>query len=1439
MEDIVNFGGENSSQTEAIENKNQSPFLELKKKESEENMLGQTMIKNDENDMMSSQEVLNAEMTSIAQDASGVNVGDNAQAESINALTEIGEEFGLVRYLENERNLTIPTIGKDSIDVDTPFSSLRMAGQWLREAGNLHNYWQGIENLGAEVASYKWAYDEGKMGEFDRKKFTKEAMKAGARTIGSDSLRMMGNMMTMFGANLEESSIPTTVMTAGAGMMIPQAGGLFKKLGNSLKEYADNVGNSTLLAPSASLYDEDPSWERLANVVGSGSAQVLTMGALSKFIGSGATYGLFATGGAGEIFSESLEQDGDIEKANALALANAGVTFGIDKIFNPLPKMVEKNAKLTSQKIASEMLGAPLREAGTEVLQQMLAENLVRKVGLDDTQDLFEGLIESALGAMAGSTALVSATGGSYFAHRTYEDARRRILLKGVTNEEFELYKNNMLQMIESKPEAFEKILSYNLDENLKIMDREARKMKNKVEGRDMVETLKQFATVKEEMYKRFLPALGDEAKARAAATFFESNAIGLYQYNRSMTPEKLLNGMLPAVEKTNYASFLASAIPETSVLYSFGGSHAKNANIASLAVAKDLAKKKLDAQAIWQKTGWHKGGDNKWRMEISDKNARIRYWTNSELEDSANKYRRGTIDTLERSRAYIAAALRATADEKYSDYYQAFVKYLNENPPETPWYEDDLYDPFMSTIFSYQIIDDESASQRWVADARLNEIIKRYQESVGKKNVEKTLEDLLTGQQNKQSDFTEEEYKFLKAGKELAAFESFWKRYPNVDVGRNAEYDELARRAVEENLKNRPFFERLVDIEDRYQQAKESRKEALEKIGHIPYNNMFYDLERDRIYDKYRLFMGDYSDRYQGEEYYPQWYKEAYKPVTKSELFLQQDQYKFLSEIERKKLEGHLDAVEQLYQFSRHIDYLKAYDKRRNYVTNQQAKNRYLDGIDNPKERERWQYRFLLKNGFELSMVNLLDHEELYKNYPEIKDMKVRFGKLKDDMPYHYYHDAEKGYVLELDAEQLDYANMKEVLLKGAGFAIQDIEGFDYSLSDEERQNFMDRQVYLAKKEVEADSLAEFDEFMDRHFPEIDRKFFVNERNMPVSLIGLGESAMVDNITVDVGGKKPETIKFKEVDYDKLTRLVATKYGTFDGGDNQYIRDVIYWELQEMRNQNSSKISAIARANGGYMAPMMPWSGLTAQGAVDARALLSRMAGDVESVTHPFFESTSDLRVRKADMARQIDETPRYLPEAGDFYEEFQERYNRDMKNTKETVGKLAHASFDKANNVMRLFEQATPKDVVHETLHFFNQLLKEGPVKYDSNKSDFNLTMDTLRENFISMSRIQYTDGKFFAMDKKTGEHFEELPLGYDSEQALVEAGAEELLVGYIMAMYEGRIDPMIQSDIAEAVDFYRKWLYTMTTNLEITPEKTNPKTKKFLKFLKNKIK
>lgn len=55
-----------------------------------------------------------------------------------------------------------------------------------------------------------------------------------------------------------------------------------------------------------------------------------------------------------------------------------------------------------------------------------------------------------------------------------------------------------------------------------------------------------------------------------------------------------------------------------------FAGTGAKTADIVKLNTAKQLAEKGESAESIWQKTGWFKGPEGKWKFEIDDSAAKM-----------------------------------------------------------------------------------------------------------------------------------------------------------------------------------------------------------------------------------------------------------------------------------------------------------------------------------------------------------------------------------------------------------------------------------------------------------------------------------------------------------------------------------------------------------------------------------------------------------------------------------------------------------------------------------------------------------------------------------------------------------------------------------------------------------------------------------------------
>lgn len=1351
--------------------------------------------------------------------------------DTTDVLKNLGEEFGKIKYLSNEQNLEILPVNHEMMDENAPFESLTMAGKWLREALNLKNYWQGIERFGEDVATYTWAYKQGKMGAFDGKTFAKEAVKAGARSLGRDTLMTTGNLLSMFGANLAKGSAMTTLMTSGAGLAMAKTGELYQEIGQAFRSYAEAVENADFLKPSLAAYEDDPSFAKLANVIGGGASQVLAMAGISRLIGARATYGLFAGGGAGEVFNESFEKDGDVAKANELAMANAGVSFAIDKIFDPLPETIAKNAKLTSQKVATEILGAPLREAGSEMLQQMLAENLVRQVGIDDTQDLFEGLLESALGAFVGSSMVAGTAGAVYFVKQNLENARQRILLKGVGPEELELYEKNMMALIETKPQAFEKILGVNLQKNLKQMDLAARQIKNRKERALKRGEIKDFHKVYDEMYARFFDVLGDEKKAGAAAKMFEANAVSLYKWDSSLSPKKLLDGFLPKLEKNDVVGFLAKKLPEDSLSYSLIGVKAKHADMGMLTSAIALDRAKADPQLIWRKTGWHKGGEGRWRMEISDKDAVIKPWSDEEINMQVTDFFKQTRQQAENIRAWLAASLHKSAMKDKGVFYQDFYEYLKQNSDDFKW---DKTKTLRQNI--YDVIEQTDLRKRQAQDLLLDGLMDKYRQMHPEKFDSATIDeafDELVKRQGKTYDFSEEEYRYIMGVLEDNDRYEFFKKYWDSSAGRlNARvFEEMATTKAFEYGDNPEFDKGLLDVAATAFERRAERKRELKRQRVYPAAFFFDDINRDEAYGAYRVYQGKFDAAKQNfvTGGYPQSYLNAYRPIKLSEKFLDQEQYAYMKDDEKRELSQYLDNVERIFRIERYLDEVDDYQQLMPIGGKRMRMSDFYD--ENGRlDKAAIQKKMMTRRNKKFRLKDILDHKELYDNYPEAAEMTVRFAVLLSGEPYHAYFDDKEGYVLEVDPQKINGANMKEIFLRGGMFVVQDIEGFDYSLTDAQRRNFMNRQLYMAAREVEETVADNLKMFVYHYLPGVNYHKFLVERYLPMPLMRLNKTMDISKIGVR---EKDDKTHFLEVDYEKLTEAVLDKYQYPQSVEGYPIRDLAYMELQNLQNLNASLTMTAARANGGYHSILLPWAGVTSQGGMDARALSQRMNMSQEELRKkPFFDTFNAMPLD--DGARGGDV---FQPDFLNAYDEFAEKISRDAENYHETLAHLAQGVYDSANRTITLFEKADAQTIVHETFHYFWDMMQQVENRRESHGADFHDVVSDLRADFARAYRVEQHNGKWFAVDKNTGELAAELMRGFDTQEDVLDAGVSEIFVNRFMAQFEDRALSKYDGRVSDAISFYRDWMLTLTDQLGISVENASEEGRRLLRFFANK--
>lgn len=1653
-------------------------------------------------------------------------------------------------YLEEEQNLNFPAFSAETVDEDAPLTSFQIAGKWLRQAADLRNYWALLENFGAQAAEYKWAYDEGKFGTFEAGAFGRELLKAGARGLGANTLRTAGNVLSMFGANLESRNAGTAAVTAGAGLLVPETGKIFKNIGDKLGEYAGKIENSELLAPAAEAYSADPNWSKLANVLGQGSSQVLAMGTMAKFIGSGPTYGLFAGGGAGEIFKESYAKDGDIDAANTLALISGGTTFAIDKLFSPLPKQIEKDARVTSKMIAREIAGAPLREAGTEVLQQMMAENLVRKVGIDDTQDLFEGLIESALGAIAGSSALMAADGSVYYARKTYEDARQRMLLRGVTAEEIELYKNNMMELLKSKPDAFGKVLNYVLERNLQRMsegetiaqggaDAENVTVAAKRQNRSLAQVrqdVKGFRRLFDEVYKRSLKATGDTGKARIAAGMMQANMMALYEIDGGFSPASLFAGQIPEYKQLVYQEFQKRLSPEAAVMFQFGGVEAKFADFKKLAEAYKLEQQDYSPRLIWSRTGWYRGGDGRWRFEINDSGAKLKIHTDVKADDLPKRYWQTYIRKLEEMEGHDILGLRkyeeilfqdrAIIKELYNYLYSDFIDFLDKHYQRnmavglnrSGYFEfRDLEGDFEAEVKAQRALADSRLyalsdgyglkekelrdSQIWnrmpiyLKDKSLKEVLidrgelvipdggengtaanrngeaqsaedgsytqktsprqsrvksrvsdreengtpffdnieaagenvksasgevllnvsadryqarndsdfkakmekllvsyqgrKIYNPSLGREveiknlpvedrhiwngsrellipylpmllgtavfNVKKAphgSNSVTTGERNSYKAYfpvmingelinsrmtvkeddkgdlfwdlrledvsrKEIEDDLRKSTGEVISYDDYlaeqrrkaeelaesrrspWLRktasndnFPAVDRFYTKEQMKVIRSTLEET-KYLEFLEKIwkddTSVEKNFQTLREfldvheaatpelfeyqaevgeellervlKRRKAAQRMGIPEGPELYMDLNKELAYRTYLAAQGDYHKPYRNMAYRPDFYREAHTPRLMSDLFFNQEKYRYLLPAQKVQIAEMLDKVHRIYRLHRETEFARKAEQRDIRAANAYIAEHYEGGDESL--RRYWEERQLLLERKEVRLGDLLEHQELYRNYPDMEDVMVRFEELANDEGYHFYHDkTSNADVLEIDPRQFDYANLKDLLLRGAAFAIQMREGFDPALTPTQRLNFMDRHIHMARKEIAPVFNKELTAFLGKYLPGEKQRDYLVEREVPLPLLGLyrseaksavGQQARADTAETAVSGaragddavgtkasearadgNKPEILTYREIDFDRLYEKLNERYGSAQlDPDERQIGDFAYSALQNLREAMNSEILTRARMSSGYaVAAPFPWGGVTSQGNIDVRAMLRRQDYSDWQRSFSYWDEknlpppTDRTRLTYADLekiASNFDKDIAFKPDFMRSVPDDETAALTPQKRLKSTLDVLAKGAFDAADKTLYLFETADAETIVHETFHYLSQILKSPDLNGNMlAKRAYYRLMDNYRKELLHRYEPVNYKGGYMLVYKRGERVMPELPRRFSTPEAAIEAGVEEMFVQRFMDAIGGRLT--VERDSEQLLhNFYIVWLDKVTKLLDLTPAKT----------------
>ena len=378
------------------------------------------------------------------------------------------------------------------------------------------------------------------------KSFGKELVKGVASEVAVNTPKMASNLAYWLGTNMKDPvSGKTNEMAEG-----------FLQLSDTFQNISEYFGEVDILKPQETVsYDGKLSWGQIGSTAGHGIGQGATMAVMARLMGPKAAYGFYALAGGADVFKESYQQDNDIGKANALAMINSASTYMIDRWFDPLPENIATGARMTAKQVTKEFGKTIVKEPLAEGLQQVFAENLVRKIGIDAEQDLFEGVVESMIGAVGGAAAMGGAsTLFAYSAERHYQDAKEKAIELGASEGEIEQYRRATQHRLEQYPEVFDVVFQQNMQQTVSDIN----KFVKENGAPEDIRKAQQLKADLEEVYNKVyeqIKANDTDKVASAQAKVIQGIALWGSQ-ELGISPLEYFEQRFPRIEKIAYRDF-------------------------------------------------------------------------------------------------------------------------------------------------------------------------------------------------------------------------------------------------------------------------------------------------------------------------------------------------------------------------------------------------------------------------------------------------------------------------------------------------------------------------------------------------------------------------------------------------------------------------------------------------------------------------------------------------------------------------------------------------------------------------------------------------------------------------------------------------------------------------------------------------------------------
>lgn len=381
-------------------------------------------------------------------------------------------------------------------------------------------------------------------------KFGNTMFQSSARGI-FETLKGFGDMATFYGDNMiiSKDSQELLGLSDTTVNRLNSFGRLWQSAGEKIKQAGDFVLSSPELQLDEDIFEgdivENPSVTRFASAAMSAAPSLLFMTRIAAATKSPAlAYYLMAGSESGDLYAEA-RNTGDQNKANLLFTGSVAGTALIDFVFKPLDAIMGKTSSSSLKSKVFQRIKAGFLEGMPESLQQVW-QNFVRKYGIDDTQNLMEGVIESAIGGFGAGAALA----GAY----QYADAREGLKNKGASDEEINRLIDASTYVLENNADAANDAAFQHINERLDNLNKFIEENKGTAEAQKALQTKQELESIYDDVFNALKDKTG-ENNAAASARIWQGFALFASQ-ETGMSPKEYITDYMPKIVKMNYNDF-------------------------------------------------------------------------------------------------------------------------------------------------------------------------------------------------------------------------------------------------------------------------------------------------------------------------------------------------------------------------------------------------------------------------------------------------------------------------------------------------------------------------------------------------------------------------------------------------------------------------------------------------------------------------------------------------------------------------------------------------------------------------------------------------------------------------------------------------------------------------------------------------------------------